>query len=165
MNTYVTRQAAFPSFPYPQANNSPDRTKHNSRCDDGTLPPDSELANWGQKFEAFGKIINLPFNVFDTMRSSTEGAGFVKIHEKVYKVPIGDWPRHPVYKDAERLKEVMLTDEQEGFAMMLFTSVGEKPWTHEEVQAYLAKMRKELGNRDWHQDIRQPTPCVGSEAI
>ena len=39
--------------------------------------------------------------------------------------------------------------------MMLFTSVGEKPWTPEEVQVYLAKMRGELENRNWHKYIRQ----------
>lgn len=125
------------------------------RCDDGTLPPDSELANWGQKFEAFGEIIDRPFNVFNTMRASIEAAGFTNIHEKVYKVPIGDWPKHKLYKDAGRFNEEGFREGMEGFAMMLFTSVGEKPWSAEEVQMYLAKLRNELDNRGWHQYILQ----------
>lgn len=124
-------------------------------CDDGTVPPDSELANWGQKFEAFGRIINRPFNVFDTMKDSISAAGFTNIHEKLYKVPLGDWPKHPVYKDAGRLNEETFRAGMEGFAMMLFTSVGDKPWTPEEVHVYLGKLRKELENRNWHQYIRQ----------
>lgn len=60
-----------------------------------------------------------------------------------------------MYKDAGRLNEEMFRDGMEGFAMMLFTSVGEKPWTPEEVQAYLGQMRQELENKHWHKYIRQ----------
>ncbi len=35
------------------------------------------------------------------MKESIEATGYINIHENKYKAPIGPWPKHPVYKDAE----------------------------------------------------------------
>lgn len=75
------------------------------RSDDGSLPADSLLSDWGQKFERMGAKAGRPFNTYDTMKESIEAAGFTNIQEKIYKVPIGTWAKHPIYKDAGRLNE------------------------------------------------------------
>lgn len=42
-------------------------------------------------------------HVTDLMREGIEKAGFINIHERVFKFLIGDWPKHPIYKEAGRL--------------------------------------------------------------
>ena len=54
-----------------------------------------------------------PFNTYDTMKDSIEAAGFVNVQEKVYKVPVGTWAKHPVYKDAGRLNELQFMEGME----------------------------------------------------
>lgn len=69
-------------------------------CDDGTMPPDSLLANLGKTIEECAIKSGKPLDTIHTFRSSIEKAGFVNVQETKYKVPIGSWPKHPVYKDA-----------------------------------------------------------------
>jgi hypothetical protein len=57
--------------------------------DDGTLPEDSLLAGWGPKFLGCAARAGRPLDTQLTMRSAIEYAGFVDIHEKLYKCPIG----------------------------------------------------------------------------
>ena len=40
------------------------------------------------------------------MRSEIEEAGFFSIQEVQFKMPIGDWHNHPVYKDTGRLNTI-----------------------------------------------------------
>lgn len=44
-------------------------------------------------------------------RPGIEAAGFINIHEKDFKVPIGDWLKHPMYKEFGDLR---LTQFKEG---------------------------------------------------
>ena len=40
-----------------------------------------------------------PITVFEEIRARIEMAGFINVHDKVLKLPCGDWPKHPVHKD------------------------------------------------------------------
>lgn len=82
------------------------------------------------------------------MRSGIEAAGFTNVQEKNYKLPLGDWPRNKVLKDAGRLNEQQFRNGMEGFVLALFTSAG--GWSVEECQVYLAKVRKELDGKRFH---------------
>lgn len=73
------------------------------KSDDGTLQADSQIAKWGAYFESFAEKAGKPMNVYDTMRAGIEEAGFVNVQEKLYKLPMGGWARHPIFKDAGRL--------------------------------------------------------------
>ena len=41
-----------------------------------------------------------PLTIYHEMRSRIERAGFINIQEKVFKAPIGAWPKNTTYKDA-----------------------------------------------------------------
>lgn len=124
------------------------------RSDDGSLPADSLLADWGQKFERMGAKADRPFNTFDTMRANIEAAGFTNVQEKIYKVPIGTWPKHRLYRDAGRLNEEQFRAGMEGYALYMLTHIGDpEPMSPEAVQIYLAGIRKELEERKWHKYI------------
>ena len=65
-----------------------------------------------------------PFNTYETMKDSIEAAGFTNFKEKIYKVPIGTWAKHPIYKDAGRFNEEQF---REGMEVSLQRSRREQP--------------------------------------
>lgn len=113
--------------------------------DDGSLKPDSLLAGWGQTFLDCASDAGRPLDTQTTMCDSIAAAGFTEIRQKLYKCPIGEWPKHPVYKDAGRVNAVHWKSGLEGWAMWLLTKHGRpQPWSADEVRVYVAKVRKEL---------------------
>lgn len=63
--------------------------------DDGALPEDPQhpINVLGRTVFACGEKSGRPLNMVDTMKASIEKAGFVNVHEKLYKVPIGGWAK------------------------------------------------------------------------
>ena len=72
------------------------------RSDDGTLPLDSKLGDWERMSNRIGEKWGHPFNIIGTMKESLVDAGFVNVKEVEYKIPVGTWPKHKVYKEAGR---------------------------------------------------------------
>lgn len=90
-------------------------------------------------------------NTMNTMRAAIEEAGFVDIHEKTYKVPIGAWAKDPVLKEAGRLNYHQWSSGLEGWGMWVLTKYGEPHcWAKEEVQVYAAEMRAQLRKPQHH---------------
>ncbi|KAJ5720493.1 uncharacterized protein N7483_008427 [Penicillium malachiteum] len=119
--------------------------------DDNSLPEDSLLAKWGETFLGCSNRAGRSLRVQETMRDSIEKAGFIDVHEKVYKVPVGPWPRDMVLKEIGRLNHEHWSTGMEGYAMWLLTKFGApEPWTPEEVQVYLAHVRADLKNPKIH---------------
>lgn len=119
--------------------------------DDGTLPPDSLLAGWGPTFLGCGQRAGRPLDTQATMKAAIEKAGFVDAHEKLYKCPIGGWPRDPMLKDAGRINKHHWSAGLDGWAMWLLTRHGApEPWSAEAVQVYVAKVRQEVQNPRLH---------------
>lgn len=86
-------------------------------CDDGTLPPDSALANWGPMFERASAKSGRHLDALDKAQERIQAAGFVNIQEKTYKVPYGDWAKHPLLKEAGRFNMEHFLEGLEGYAM------------------------------------------------
>ena len=119
--------------------------------DDGTLKEDSHLAGWGNNFIGCSERAGRSLLTQETMRGAMEKAGFVDAHEKLYKIPLGPWPKDKILKEAGQLQYLHWTAALEGWAMWLLTKHGApSPWTKEEVQVYLAKIRAELRNPHLH---------------
>ncbi|KAJ5421538.1 hypothetical protein N7491_009983 [Penicillium cf. griseofulvum] len=92
-----------------------------------------------------------PLLTQETMRGAIEKAGFVDVQEKLYKVPLGPWPKDKVLKEAGQLQYAHWVAALEGWAMWLLTKHGAPtPWTPPEVQVYLSKVRAELRNPRTH---------------
>lgn len=108
------------------------------RCDDGTLPSDSLLANFGAEMEAsLGKTGNT-MKVAELMRPGIEAAGFTNIQHRWYKVPFGGWARHPIYKEAGECKMIEFKEGMQGWVTWALTKFGSpEPWSEEEVAVYV----------------------------
>ncbi|KAJ5386837.1 hypothetical protein N7509_009378 [Penicillium cosmopolitanum] len=119
--------------------------------DDRSLPEDSILASWGPNIIGAAALSGRPVDTIDTMRKEIEKAGFIDLHEKVYRWPIGPWPKDPVLKEAGRLNWHMWKTGMDGYATYLLTKFGlPEPWSIEEVQVFVAKARAEINNPKHH---------------
>lgn len=122
--------------------------------DDDSLPPDSLVAGWGPNFLGCGDRAGRSLATQTTMREKIEQAGFTNVHERLYKCPIGKWPRDRTLKEAGRINFEHWSGGLEGWAMFLLTKFGEpQPWSADEVRVYVAKVRQELqtpGLHIWH---------------
>ncbi|OQD76371.1 hypothetical protein PENDEC_c004G06193 [Penicillium decumbens] len=120
-------------------------------CDDGTLPADNILQSWGPNIFACGEAAGRECDVIDTMHETIRKAGFVDVHDKTYKWPIGPWARDQRYKEAGTVNFHHWMSGMEGWCMWLLTKFGSpEPWTKDEVLVYVAKLRKELKNPRFH---------------
>lgn len=66
-------------------------------------PEDSLLANFGPTLHKCAEKTGNATDITDWMREEIEAAGFTNVHERQLKMPVGDWPAHPIYKEAGRL--------------------------------------------------------------
>ncbi|KAJ5788802.1 uncharacterized protein N7518_005813 [Penicillium psychrosexuale] len=119
--------------------------------DDGSLPADSALSSWGPIIQKCGDRAGRSCDIVLTMSDSIKNAGFVDVHEKIYKWPIGPWPRDQKFKEAGVVNCQHWMSGMEGWCMWLLTKFGDpEPWTKEQVHVYCAKIRSELKDPHYH---------------
>lgn len=81
------------------------------------MPADSVLAKWGDWCIGACNNAGRTLNVCDTMKSSIEAAGFTNVHTKEYKVPVGDWTKNKLLKQAGRFNKLHFEQAMEGYTM------------------------------------------------
>ncbi|KAI9735702.1 MAG: hypothetical protein M1818_006310 [Claussenomyces sp. TS43310] len=110
-----------------------------------------------------------PLTTEATMRRSIERAGFVDVHEKLYRCPIGAWSSHhssnsrnshddhaaDMWRDAGIVNTEHWKSGLEGWAMFLLTRYGyPASWSADQVRLFVAGVRRELvggsGARIYH---------------
>ncbi|CAG8386125.1 unnamed protein product [Penicillium salamii] len=120
-------------------------------CDDDSLPDDNILRTWGPNLLGCGERAGRPLDTMERMKERFMNAGFVDIHEKDYKWPIGLWAKNQKYKEAGVVNYHHWMSGMEGWSMWLLTKFGApKPWSHDEVIVYIARLRAELKKPQYH---------------
>lgn len=90
-----------------------------------------------------------------TFQDRITAAGFTNLHEKIYKVPCGDWAKNLLLKEAGKFEKMQVLSGLEGYAMFTFTKFGDpQPWSSAEVLMYVAKVRKEMVSGGFHSYFR-----------
>ncbi len=92
-------------------------------CDDNGLPDDSCLKGFGPLLRNAALKSGRSLDLYDDIKPLMESVGFTNIQDKILKVPIGPWAKHPVYKDAGRAQLAHFKKGLEGWAMYLLTKV------------------------------------------
>lgn len=54
------------------------------------------------------KMAGRELDTTDHLIRRIEAAGFTNVQSQDYKMPIGTWPKHPIYKDAGRVNMVQM---------------------------------------------------------
>ncbi|KAF2278458.1 S-adenosyl-L-methionine-dependent methyltransferase [Westerdykella ornata] len=117
-------------------------------CDDGTMSPDYAFAEWTQTQDRAAMNLGKPLRIANKLKRWYEQAGFVDVHEEVFKLPINSWPKDPQFKMLGRFSETNLLDGLQAFSLQLFQKG--LHWTKEEIEVYLVHVRKALSDRNVH---------------
>ncbi|KAK5657221.1 hypothetical protein OQA88_3279 [Cercophora sp. LCS_1] len=117
--------------------------------DDGTLPEDTALGQWGRIFVEWGRRSGRSFTVVadELQRKGMESAGFVDIDEFNTKQPIGKWPANEALRERGEFVRMWLEQDAEGIVLFIAGAMG---WTKEEVITFLAKFRQEVRSGRYH---------------
>ncbi|PSN62667.1 S-adenosyl-L-methionine-dependent methyltransferase [Corynespora cassiicola Philippines] len=117
-------------------------------CDDGTMGPDFGFSDWTQTQDKAAMNLGKPLRIANKLKRWYEQAGFVDVHEEVFKLPINSWPKDPQWKMLGRFNETNLLDGLQAFSLQLFQKGLE--WTKDEIEVYLVNVRKAISDRNVH---------------
>ena len=81
------------------------------------MAPDSILGQWGDICTRACKKMGKNINTINTFKAAIEAAGFKNIHEKVYKVPVGELAKSPLMKEVGRYHKQQIMEGLEGYIM------------------------------------------------
>jgi len=117
-------------------------------CDDDTMPDDHGFLEFTRTQDDAAMRMGRPVRIANKLKRWYEQAGFVDVHEEVFKMPINPWPKDPQYKMIGRFWGQMLLEGLQAFSLALFTrALG---WTKDEVEVFLVKVRKSLVDKNVH---------------
>ncbi|WYZ39985.1 hypothetical protein EsH8_IV_000326 [Colletotrichum jinshuiense] len=106
--------------------------------------PNHIYKRWSPLFWEAGDITGRTFRIAqdDRMERYMREAGFVDVQRKVYKVPIGGWPRDPDLKQIGYYSGLFMDQSLDGWALL---PIGEiLGWTYEEIMVLVGEMRSAL---------------------
>lgn len=78
-------------------------------------------------------------------------AGFINIEQKIFKIPLGTWPKNKTMKVIGLYMRSVIYDGLQGISMGPFTRA--LKWTPEEVELFLVDVRKSLMDASTHSYI------------
>lgn len=117
-------------------------------CDDGTMDSNWPYAEWVKAQDEAAMNLGKPLRIANKLKRWYEQAGFVDVHEEVFKLPINSWPKDPQFKMLGRFNEICYLDGLQAWSLNHFTKG--LNWTKDEIEVYLVQVRKALSNRSVH---------------
>ncbi|KAM5347433.1 hypothetical protein ACJ41O_010438 [Fusarium nematophilum] len=116
--------------------------------DDGTLSEDSFIRQWSNHMLEAGSRIGRSLDTIDSHPQNLRDAGFTNINKVVFKWPMNTWPKDRKYKEIGAWSYENMSTGLQAFSLALFTRV--LGWSSEEVEVFIASVRKELRDRTIH---------------
>lgn len=110
--------------------------------DDATLKPHHSTTKWLDLLLSTARSIGRDPSPGPSLRKWAVDAGFENVTERVFKMPIGPWPRDKRLKELGLVNAAQVTDGLEGFSMRLLCDVA--GWKEDEVRVLVANVRREL---------------------
>ncbi|KAK5127714.1 hypothetical protein LTR08_004323 [Meristemomyces frigidus] len=118
------------------------------QSDDDTIPPNSQVCSFFDMLTDGCARIGRDVHVPRHWRTLLTEGGFTGIEERVFKVPVGGWPKDRRMKEAGVFEMETLREGLPAIGMGFFTRV--LGWKAVEVEVFFAKVREELDNRKVH---------------
>lgn len=117
-------------------------------ADDGTLPPEKPLAEFGKLIREAAEKFGRAFVPCPELKSLLDDVGFEDVVLDRFKWPSNPWPKEPHYKRIGEWNFHNFVDAAEALAMAPLTR-GHN-WTKEEVQVFLVGVRKDMRDTKAH---------------
>jgi len=122
-----------------------------TQCDDDTMKDDYIVSKFLNLVKEGLAVFGVDLLAMRRNAEMLQAAGFVNVQEKIFKVPLGTWPRHKTMKLIGLYLRSVMYDGLQGISMGPFTRA--LSWTPAEVELYLVGVRKELMNSSTHSYI------------
>ncbi|RDW80218.1 S-adenosyl-L-methionine-dependent methyltransferase-19 [Coleophoma cylindrospora] len=117
-------------------------------CDDGTMREDYVMIRFLELIREGLAMSGIDLLGLRKHRQNLEKAGFINIEEKIFKVPIGSWPKNETMKAIGMYQRSAIYDGLQGLSLGPFTrGLG---WSPNEVEVYLIDVRKALMDSSQH---------------
>ncbi|KAI9781178.1 MAG: hypothetical protein M1839_006286 [Geoglossum umbratile] len=117
-------------------------------CDDDTMKDDWPFAEWTRYGDSAAVSLGKPLRIANKLKRWYMEAGFVDVHEEVFKIPVNPWPKDPKYKNFGRISEENLLSGIQGFTLAAFHHAFR--WSRDEIEAYLVNVRRAIQDRSVH---------------
>ncbi|CAI6306338.1 unnamed protein product [Periconia digitata] len=121
-------------------------------CDDGSFAQAKDLYQWqelcNQAAMKFGKLMQSA----GELKGKLLAAGFVDVHERILKVPIGPWPKDPKMKELGRYHREQLAQGIGPYTLGFLGKV--QGWSEDECKVITAKVISQMRNPKIHTYIK-----------
>ncbi|KAF2095542.1 S-adenosyl-L-methionine-dependent methyltransferase [Rhizodiscina lignyota] len=118
------------------------------RCDDGSAPPTSPMAEWFKLFIEAGTKAGLNPTQANDFATPLRQAGFVGITGRKFKWPLGPWAKGKMNKTLGKWTLENILEGLQGGSLALFTRM--LGWSKERVEVFLMEVRRELHEQKSH---------------
>jgi hypothetical protein len=105
-------------------------------CDDGTMPPDWPFLEWTKYGDDAAMEADRPMRIANKFKRWYEQAGFVDVHEKVFKLPMNGWPRDKHLKTLGLMQEENWLSGLSGLSMAHFSRI--LNWSKTEIEVCIS---------------------------
>lgn len=120
--------------------------------DDGTLEKAESMCHWQDLCNEAAVKFKKDIRAGSTLKERIIEAGFVDVHEKVVKIPIGPWPKDPKMKEIGRYQREHVAMGIEPYTLGFIGKV--LGWSEAECRVLIAKVVGDVRNRAVHMYIR-----------
>ncbi|KAF1833620.1 S-adenosyl-L-methionine-dependent methyltransferase [Decorospora gaudefroyi] len=117
-------------------------------CDDGTIDMAKNALHWQTLCHDAAKNFGKDMMAGETMKQRMLDAGFVDVHEKLVKVPLGPWPKDPRMKEIGRYQREHVSMGIEPYTLGLLGKV--RGWSEAECRVMIAKVVSDIRNKAIH---------------
>ncbi|KAK1636812.1 S-adenosyl-L-methionine-dependent methyltransferase [Colletotrichum phormii] len=118
------------------------------QADDGTFPSDCPLAKYGNLLKEAAAILGREYVAVSSLKTLMVEVGFQHVTLSRYKWPINTWPKDPAFKELGAWGFKNSNAGLEAISIAPLTRAHK--WTREEVDVFLADVRKDLANKNYH---------------
>ncbi|KAH6986600.1 S-adenosyl-L-methionine-dependent methyltransferase [Ilyonectria destructans] len=118
------------------------------KSDDGTLTEDHTLGKWTKLLEEAAAKLGRPYEQTDKFKEIMAEVGFTDIVETRFKWPTNSWAKDKKYKELGVWSNENMNLALESLTMAPFTRG--HGWSREEVNVFLADVRRELNDPKIH---------------
>lgn len=101
-------------------------------CDDGTMPADWPVKEWSDTLHDASMRAERPLRIANKLKGWFAEAGYVDVHERIFKLPVNTWPRDPKMKNVGMLWQQNILVGLQGFSLAYFSRM--LGWTKDEIE-------------------------------
>ncbi|KIM99783.1 hypothetical protein OIDMADRAFT_200957 [Oidiodendron maius Zn] len=113
-------------------------------CDNGPIPENNAFKMWVDDIVEACIEVDRPMTFAASLKKWYMDAGFINVHEKVYKIPINGWPRIRKLKMLGQLWHANLSNGLAAFSYALLHRT--KGMSQEEIEISLLDVRRDLAD-------------------